>query len=251
MDLTCPQSVPCPGWIPLPIPSWAITFATQLGSFPWLRTYALYASDAHQPSRCNVSWEAPLADKCVAPPILRECRAYSSARPPANATTSRRVTVAYCFVHMDHLPPPPPYSTRGATEGTNKYQDINSSIRSTAPPPAPTGLDEPARTCEITAPLRNWSPLDPRNRTSMRSALDHCATPKCARPRKKATSARRKQHVSWMRDRVSANTSDARVKNQNDAHNASHNTRPRLREAGIKVSPASNTAHDTGRRTVA
>ena len=208
-------------------------------------------ADAHRPSRCNVSGEATPADKSVAPPILRECKAYSSARMPANEITSRRATVACCFVYMDHLPPPLPYVTKESRRGRKQITRHQFEHRSTAPPPAPTGLGEPARTLEITAPLRNWSPLDPRNRTSMRSALDHCATPKCARPRKKATSARRKQHVSWMRDRVSANTSDARVKNQNDAHNASHNTRPRLREAGIKVSPASNTAHDTGRRTVA
>ena len=32
--LTCPQFVPCPGWTPILSPSWAITFATQLASFP-------------------------------------------------------------------------------------------------------------------------------------------------------------------------------------------------------------------------
>ena len=58
VGLTCPQSVPCPGWVPLPIPSLPITFATQLESFPWLRTYVFCASDAHRPSR-NTSGEAP------------------------------------------------------------------------------------------------------------------------------------------------------------------------------------------------
>ena len=32
--LTCPHSVPCPGWTPILSPSWAISFATQLASFP-------------------------------------------------------------------------------------------------------------------------------------------------------------------------------------------------------------------------
>ena len=32
--LTCPQFVPCPGWTPILSPSWAITSATQLASFP-------------------------------------------------------------------------------------------------------------------------------------------------------------------------------------------------------------------------
>ena len=64
----------------------------------------------------------------------------------------------------------------GSRRGQKIYQDINSRMRSTAPPTAPTYLGEPARTREITASLRNWSPLDPRNRTSTRSAVDHCAS---------------------------------------------------------------------------
>ena len=54
------------------------------------------------------------------PPILRECKAYSSARTPANATTASNDVVACCCVHIDHLPLLVPNATRGADDGRNK-----------------------------------------------------------------------------------------------------------------------------------
>ena len=176
---------------------------------------------------------------------------YLSARTPANATTSRRATVVCCFVHMDHLPPPLLYATRGTDEGKNKKQDINSSIRSAAPPPASTGLGEPAQPRETTTPLRNCSPLGPRKRTSTRSAVDQkspLTVP--GRERKpRLPAANNKFHGYATGFPRTFRTRGSRK--QNDAHSESHNTCPPVRHEGINFSPASNIAHDTARRTVA
>ena len=192
--------------------------------------YALYASNAHQPSCCIVSGEAHPADKFFAPPSPKRV---PSVLVRLHARQRNHFSQGYRRLL---LRPRGPFATtiairrQGSRQGQTKNQDINSSIKPTASPPAPTDFGEPARTREITAPNRNWSPLDPRNRTSTRSALGH---PNCARPQTNATSARRKQYVSWICDRVSAIISDSRVIKQN-AHNTSHNTRPRYDTQGSK-----------------
>ena len=95
-------------------------YTLRVSSVTTVRIPPLYAPNAHRPSRFNTSGSAPPADRCVAPPILRECSAYSSACTPATDTTCRNAFTACARVHIDRLSLPQPNATSGADGGRNK-----------------------------------------------------------------------------------------------------------------------------------
>ena len=81
-------------------------------------------------------------------------RSAPPARPPRQPLLAR-AAISCCLVHIEYLPLPVPNATKGADEGYNIQQGINSIIRSTAPSPAPTDLEGPFRRRVRTAPFRN------------------------------------------------------------------------------------------------
>ena len=70
------------------------------------------------------------------------------------------------------------YDDEGAFSGNAGYTDSNSTMRATAPPPAPTREHVPessSRERTITGPGWAWSPLWPRKRISILMAWCHCS----------------------------------------------------------------------------
>ena len=60
-----PHLVPCPSCLLILSLLSTITPDTHCSSLPWLRTYPLYAPDAHRSSRFKTSGTAPPADRCT------------------------------------------------------------------------------------------------------------------------------------------------------------------------------------------
>ena len=109
--LTRPHSVPGPGWIPIPRPSWAIPPAAQLTSCPRGGTRPSTARLQHL-------WHSsPLQVRCASKP-QRVPSEILSARTPTNATNFRRVVSDRRGVPIDRPPLPRQNATRGpAREG--------------------------------------------------------------------------------------------------------------------------------------
>ena len=133
---------------------------------PVIMYVPLKCPDAHIPSRFNTSGATPPADRCVAPPILRECSAYYSCRTPATDTTCHGTLVARARVHIDHLPLPQPNATNGVDgRGTDNITLVKTFDRRHAPSRTFTAFGGLSLARVNIAPCRNWSSLDPRNRT--------------------------------------------------------------------------------------